>query len=70
MFRGLGFLGGFVRLFIFAAIVVAIVLGSRYGFGRGRGAPRDDALEILKRRYASGEISKEEFEEKKRDLGL
>lgn len=28
----------------------------------------DSALEVLKKRYARGEISKEEYEEKKRDL--
>ena len=37
---------------------------------KGHGAVSEDSpLEILKRRYARGEINKEEFEAKKRDLG-
>jgi putative membrane protein len=49
--------------------VVTIVQGfSRDGsYGAGL-SPGDSALEILKRRYARGDISKEEYEEKKRDL--
>jgi len=36
--------------------------------GRGVGERRDSALEILRERYARGEISREEFEGRKKDL--
>lgn len=35
---------------------------------RQRGTTEDSALDILNKRYARGEINKEEYEEKKRDL--
>lgn len=48
--------------------IVALVRWLRRGEGE-RGPDREEsALEILKRRYAKGEIDKAEFEEKKRDL--
>ena len=34
----------------------------------GRTTERETPLELLQRRYAAGEISKEEFEERKRTL--
>jgi putative membrane protein len=62
----------FMLLFFVAAIVVAIVLIRRLSASPGSGASEagaeDPALEILRKRYARGEINKEEYEEKKKDL--
>jgi putative membrane protein len=53
-------------------IIVAIVALIRWvtHTSANREPPRENrALEVLKERYARGEIGKEEFEQKKRDLG-
>ena len=57
-------------LVIVAGIVALVVWAVRTASGRGTGsAPRSaDALEIARRRYASGEISKEQFEQLRNDL--
>jgi putative membrane protein len=71
MWGGFWFLGGLIRLAVIAAVVVGVVYAVRSGTGRARAGTagrEDSSLEILRRRYANGEISKEEFEQKKNDL--
>ncbi len=62
-------------LLFWIAVIIAIVFFIRWlitSTGRKRKETRagDPAFEILKMRYAKGEINKQEFEEKKRDLGF
>ncbi|HUU56987.1 MAG TPA: SHOCT domain-containing protein [bacterium] len=67
-------MGGGMWCFIFwvvvaIAVLILIVLAVRYLTARGTaGKAEKSSLEILKERYAKGEISKAEFEEMKRDL--
>jgi putative membrane protein len=65
---GFGMIG---MLLWWVLIVLGIVLIAKWLFSGGPGAGRasgDRALEILKERYARGEIDKQEFEEKKQVL--
>ncbi len=50
-------------------ILVGLVLLIKYLWeGAGAKGAQESALDILKKRYAKGEINKEEFEDKKKDL--
>jgi putative membrane protein len=58
-----------VMMLAFWALVIAgVVLGIRWIIHQGPGSRSDSALAILRQRYARGEINREEFETKKRDL--
>lgn len=58
-----------VWLVVAVALVVLIVLAVKYFTPKGpAGKAEKSSLEILKERYAKGEISKAEFEEMKKDL--
>jgi len=61
---GWGMFGGFGMLFFWVLLIVVIVL-----LVRGRPAQeRQSPLDILKERFARGEISKEEYEERRKVL--
>ncbi|HMB44590.1 MAG TPA: SHOCT domain-containing protein [Candidatus Methanoperedens sp.] len=50
-------------------VIIGLVLLIKYLWGGGRTKRgKESALEILKKKYARGEINKEEFEAKKKDL--
>jgi putative membrane protein len=49
-------------------VIAGLALGVRWFMSQGKEGRSDSALDILRQRYASGEINKEEFEAKKRDL--
>jgi len=66
----MGFFGMPFFFLFWLLIIVGIVFLVKWIIAQtknGDGA-NETALDILKKRYARGEIDKEEFEEKKRDL--
>jgi putative membrane protein len=65
-----------MMLVFWGVVIAAIVLGVRWLLrsgdqlvGPGDRTRPDRALEILRERYARGEIGREEFEARRRDLG-
>ena len=75
---GYGMMGGFGTMGlmgVFWIVVVGLIIWAVIAAGRGTShlggsgsGQTDSALEILKRRYARGDINKAEYEEKKKDL--
>lgn len=65
------FFGGFMMLLFWATLIALIALAVRWLMSSGSGSwpsSRTTANQILEERFARGEISKEEFEERKRAL--
>ena len=64
---------GWVFMLLFWVLVIlgvaALVKWLAGGVGENRPPPGKNARQILEQRYARGEIEREEFEQKKRDLG-
>ena len=62
--------GGIIMMVIFGVlVVVGIVVLIKWLFSQSQGErTSQSALEILKKRYTRGEITKEEFENMKKDI--
>jgi putative membrane protein len=62
-------IGMMAMMLVFWGVVIAgVVLAIRWLAGQGERSRSDRALDILRERYARGEINKDEFEAKQRDL--
>ena len=61
---------GFGMVLMGVLVIIGIVVLMRWTSGSGPHSPphSKSALDVLKERYARGEIDKQEFEEKKHDV--
>ena len=68
----MGYGGGGLFMWLILVIVLAVIVYFVFSQGKrsgdSMGSERETPTEILKRRYAKGEITKEEFERMKREI--
>ena len=65
---GMGSPGGLTMLIFWAGVVAALAWLARGPRPVGRGASEPSPSDILQRRYAKGEVSRDEYEQIRRDL--
>ncbi|MDA8087077.1 MAG: SHOCT domain-containing protein [Nitrospiraceae bacterium] len=68
MWYGFGVLGWLMMIAIWVLVVAGLIYLVRWLARPSNRGGQETALDLLKKRYAKGEISKEEFEEKKKDI--
>ena len=72
-YYGMSWFWHIIMIVFWIAVIVGIIFLIRWLILSARNGTKgpnreDSALEILRKRYAKGEINREEFEEKKKDL--
>ncbi len=71
---GYGFMGGWMVLWglamlaFWAGVILLVVWGARRIAGCGSASHEHSALDTARERYARGELTREQFEQFKRDL--
>jgi putative membrane protein len=75
MMDGMGMMGMMILMFLFGlllivlvVLIVVAVVKWLWGSKMPLSIDRENALEILRKRYAKGEIGREEFENIRRDI--
>ena len=71
MTAGMGWwmgLGGLLMVLFWGGIIALIIWGVTKLTGRGDSGQKRSPMDVVKERYAKGEISKEEFEQFRKDL--
>ena len=67
MHFGFGGITMWIILLVVVGVILYVVFSSKKS-GSGSILPRERPIDILKQRYARGEITREQFQEMKRDL--
>ena len=69
---GYGLFGGFFMIIFWVLVIVGVVLLIKWMVDQSahghRPPAQDRSMEILKERYAKGEVTKDEFDKMKNDL--
>lgn len=68
LMNGMGLMGVVFMAVFWLSIIVLAIWGLSILFPMPRQTVEEEALEILKQRFARGEISREEFEQARRTL--
>jgi putative membrane protein len=67
-FGSMGGFGWVWMVLVLAAVIALVVWGAGNVFGTRGGAAEPSPMDILRRRYAAGEITADEFEQAKRAI--